>query len=79
MVGGGGNSPPSSPEWGGADSDGYSMVSEAPGGQCRRRRCRYEKHLTPVCLDMPIFKSTDTNTDVLHSPEVQCAGLVGPI
>ena len=34
----GGNSPPSSPDWGGADSDGYSTASEAVGGPHRRRR-----------------------------------------
>ena len=67
MAGGGGNSPPSSPGQGGADSDGYSMVSEAPGGQHGRRRHRNEKHLAPVCLDMPIFKSTDTNVDVTYT------------
>ena len=32
MVRGGGNSPPYSSKLGEADSDGYSMVSEAPGG-----------------------------------------------
>ena len=25
------------------------------------------KHLTPTCLDMPIFKSTDPNTDVTYT------------
>ena len=66
MVGGGGNSPPSSPEQEGADSDGYFTVSEAPGGWCRRRRCRNEKCLAPACLNM-IFKSTDPNVDVTYT------------
>ena len=34
----GGNSSPSSPDWVGADSDEYLTVSEAAGGQSRRRR-----------------------------------------
>ena len=55
------------PEWGGADSDGYSAVSEAPDGWRRRRRHRNEKHLTPACLDMPFFKSTDPNADVTYT------------
>ena len=67
MVAGGGNSPPSSPEWGVADSDGYSTVSEVPGGRHRRRRHRNEKCLTPVHLYIPIFKSTDPNTDVTYT------------
>ena len=62
LAGGWGNSPPSSSEQGGADSDGYSTVSEAPGGWHRRRRHGNEKHLTPACLDMPI------GSDSLHLP-----------
>ena len=67
MAGGRRNLPPSSPEQRGANSDGYSTVSEEPGGQHRRRRHRNEKHLAPACLDMPIFKSTDPNTDVTYT------------
>ena len=67
MVGGRGNLLLSSLEQEGADSDGYSTVSEVPGGRCRRRWCRNEKCLTPVCLDMPIFESTDPNTDVTYT------------
>ena len=37
-IGGGGNSPPSSPERGGAVSDGYFTMSEALGGRHQRRR-----------------------------------------
>ena len=43
------------------------MVSEVPGGQHRRRRHRNEKCLAPVCLDMPILKSTDPNVDVTYT------------
>ena len=28
---------------------------------------RMKKHLNPACLDMPIFKSTDPNTDVTYT------------
>ena len=62
VAGGRGNSPPSSMELEAADSEGYSTVSEAPGDRCRRRH-RNEKCLNPACLDMPIFNSTDPNTD----------------
>ena len=64
---GGGNSPPSSPERGGADSDGYSTMSKALGGRHYRRRQQNEKHLTAACLDMPIFKSTNPNVDVTYT------------
>ena len=67
VVGGGGNMPPSSPGWGGADSDGYSTVNEVSGGWYRRRRHRNEKRLAPACLDMPIFKSMDPNVDVTYT------------
>ena len=50
-----GNSPPSSPDQGGADSDGYSTVSEALGTHHHRRRQQNEKCLTPAYLDMLIF------------------------
>ena len=62
-----GISPPSSPDQGGADSDGYSTVSEALGSHRHRRRQRSEKCLAPVCLDMLIFKSTDPNADVTYT------------
>ena len=52
---------------GGDVSDGYSTVSEVPGGQHRRRRHRNEKHLTLACLDMPIFKPTEPNVDVTYT------------
>ena len=58
---------PSSPDRGGADSDEYSTVSEAPSSrQCRRRR-QNEKCLTPTHLDMLIFKSTDPNMDMMYT------------
>ena len=62
-----GNSPLSSPDRGGMDSDGYSMVSKAQSTHHHRRRRLGEKHLAPMCLDMPIFKSTDPNVDVTYT------------
>ena len=64
---GAGNSPPSSPDRGGADSDGNSTVSEALSSHHRRRRWQSEKHLTCMHLDMPIFKLTDPNADVTYT------------
>ena len=64
---GAGNSLPSSPSRGGADSDGYSMVSGAQSTYCHRRKQWGEKHLAPAHLDMPIFKSTDPNMDVMNT------------
>ena len=58
---------PSSLNRDGADSDGYSMVSEAPSSHHCRRKWHGEKQLAPVCLDMPIFKSTDPNADVTYA------------
>ena len=68
MVGRGG-SPPSSPDRGAPDSDGYSTVSETAGHWCRCRGCRgsrERKQLAPVRLDMPIFKSTDPGAEVTY-------------
>ena len=59
--------PPSSLDQGGADSDGYSTVSEALSSCCHRRRQQSEKHLAPLHLDMPIFKLTDPNVDVTYT------------
>ena len=66
-VGSGGNYPPSSPDHGGADSDGYSTANKAAGGQWRHRRQRNEKCLTPTCLDMPSFKTIDPNMDIMYT------------
>ena len=69
MVGGGG-SPPSSPDRGVPDSDGYSTVSETVGHRCRRRGCRgsrERKWLAPARLDMPIFKSTDPGAEMTYT------------
>ena len=44
-----------------------STVSEAPDRRCHRRRWQNEKCLAPMCLDMPIFKSTDPNVDVMYT------------
>ena len=61
------NSPSSSPDRGGADSNRYSTVSEAHSTHHCRRRQHSEKRLTPTCLDMLIFKSTDPNADVTYT------------
>ena len=66
---GGGGSPPSSPDRGVPDSDGYSTVSETAGHRCRcrgHRGSRERKQLVPVRLDMPIFKSTDPGVEVTY-------------
>ena len=63
---GAGNSPSSSPDRGWADSDGYSTASEAHSTH-HCRRWHGEKQLVPACLDMPIFKSTDPNADVMYT------------
>ena len=65
----GGGSPPSSPDRGVPDSDGYSTVSETAGcrHRCRGHRgSRERKQLVPVRLDMPIFKSTDPGVEVTY-------------
>ena len=66
MKNGAGNSLSSSPDRGGADSDRYSMASEAHSTHRRRRRQRGEKQLASACLDMAIFKLTDPNADVMY-------------
>ena len=60
------NSPPSSSDRGRADSDVTSMVSEMSYHSRPWRRHRREKHLVPAKLDLPIFKSTDSSTDVKY-------------
>ena len=67
MKDGAGNSPSSSPARGGANSDGYSMANEAHSTHHCRKRQRGEKRLAPACLNMPIFKLTDPNTDVTYT------------
>ena len=67
MKDGTGNLPPSSPDRGGIDSDGYSMVSEAQSTLHCRRKQQGEKCLAPAHLDMLIFKSTDPNVDVMYT------------
>ena len=57
-----GGSPPSSPDRGVQDSDGYSTASKTVSHWHRHRGCRgsrERKQLVPARLDMPIFKSTD--------------------
>ena len=74
--GGGGGTPPSSLESpGGADSDDYSMASESGEGH-RHRRCQQaERRLAPARLNLPIFRSTDTNADV--TCEIWCFNVQG--
>ena len=62
-----GNSPPSSLDRDGADSERYSMVSNTPSSHRHRRKRHGEKWLVPVRLDMPIFKLTDPNADVTYT------------
>ena len=59
--------PPSSPDRGAPDSDGYSTVSETVGCQHRHRGSRERKRLAPMRLDMPIFKSTDPGMEVMYT------------
>ena len=67
---GGGGLPPSSPDRGAPDSDGYSTASETVGHQCRHRGHRggrERKQLEPARLDMLIFKSTDLGAEVTYT------------
>ena len=69
IVGGGG-SPPSSPDRGALDSDGYSTASDATGHWCHHRGhrgSREKKWLAPARLDMLIFKSTDPDAEVMYT------------
>ena len=64
-----GGSPPSSPDRGVPDSDGYSTMSETVGHRQRCRGCRgsrERKWLVPVRLDMLIFKLTDPGVEVTY-------------
>ena len=69
MKDGAGKLLPSSPNRGGADSNGYSMVSEAQSTcHCRRKWWGGRgKCLAPTHLDMPIFMLTDPNVDVTYT------------
>ena len=65
----GGDSPPSSPDRGVPDSDGYSTASETVGHQhrCRGSRGSREwKWLAPMRLDMLIFKSTEPGVEMTY-------------
>ena len=65
----GGGSPPSSPDRGVPDSEGYSTVSETAGHWHRCIGCRWSrerKWLASTRLDMPIFKSTNPGAKVTY-------------
>ena len=65
-----GGSPPSSPDRGVPDSNGYSTASETVGHQHRCRGCRgsrERKWLAPMRLDMSIFKSTNPGVEVTYT------------
>ena len=67
---GGVGSPPSSPDRGAPDSDGYSTASETVGHwhRCRGRRgSRERKWLVAARLDMLIFKLTDPGAEVTYT------------
>ena len=69
-VVGGGSSPPSSPDRGALDSDGYSTASKTTGHQHSHRGHRgsgEKKQLAPARLDMLIFKSTDPGAEVMYT------------
>ena len=69
MVGGG-SSPPSSPDRGAPDSNGYSTASETVGHRHRCRGCRgsrEKKQLAPARLEMLIFKSINPGAEVMYT------------
>ena len=69
-VVGGGGSPPSSPDRGALNTNGYSTASETAGHRHRCRGCRgsrQKKWLAPARLDMQIFKSTDSGAEVMYT------------
>ena len=61
------NPPPSSPNRGGADSDATTMASETLYHSRPWQRHRREKCLAPAKLDLPIFKSMDSSTDIMYT------------
>ena len=61
------NSPPSLPNRGGADSDTMSMASETLYRSRLWQRHRREKCLVPAKLDLPIFKSMNSSTDITYT------------
>ena len=67
---GGGGLPPSSPDRGALDSNGYSTASETAGcrHRCRGHRgSREKKQLAPARLDMLIFKLTNPEAEVMYT------------
>ena len=63
----GGGLPPSSPDRGAPDTDGYSTASETAGHWHRCRGSRERKRLVPARLDMPIFKLTNPGVKVMYT------------
>ena len=66
----GGGLPPSSPDRGAPDSNGYSTVNKTVGHWHRHRGhrgSRERKRLAPVRLDMPIFKLTNLGAEVTYT------------
>ena len=62
--------PPSSPDRGAPDSDGYFTASEIAGCRHRHRGCRgsrERKRLAPMRFDMPIFKLTQPGAEVTYT------------
>ena len=66
MVVGGGGSPPSSPDRGAPDSNGYSTMSETVGHWHRCRGCRGSRERKWLA-NMPIFKLTDPGAEVMYT------------
>ena len=65
-----GDSPPSSPDRGAPDPDGYPTMSETVGHRHRHRghrESREIKWLASMRLDMPIFKSTNPGMEVMYT------------
>ena len=65
-----GGLPPSSPDRGAPDSDGYPTASETVGHRCRcrgHRGSKEKKQMVPVRYDMLIFKSTDPGAEVTYT------------
>ena len=65
-VVGRGGSPPSSPDRGALDSDGYSTTSKTAGHHRGCMGSREKKWLAPARLDMSVFKPTDPGVEIMY-------------